>query len=107
MKQITFTPTQKDYINDAIKSFIKTKDNEKLVKTVKEFAKIMHEKHKGKNKGIWFRFPSDSTLATTPQNLESFLLGKHGENNRRYINECLELSVNPDGEDVGFTIFYS
>lgn len=42
----------------------------------------------GKDRDLWYRFPADSNIVTTPQTLLKDLNDK----NRQYTLECLELS---------------
>jgi hypothetical protein len=74
---------------DLIAQYLHTKKESDFLDGLNKLdRKAKREFKGGKNKNLWYRFPSDSTLVTNPQTLAKSLK----DSNRKHTLDCLELS---------------
>jgi hypothetical protein len=95
----------KPEVKEILLKFKQDKDEAKLITRLTAIGNKLKKQFGGKDKGIWFRFPSDSTGAETVRDIERDLGTPRNcyQRNREYMLERLESSVT----EYDFEVYYS
>jgi hypothetical protein len=98
----------KEYINGVITMFKLFRRDKITIIELNRYLELINSmiqsKYKySKDKGIWFRFFNNDTLATTPNDIIRDIINST-ENNKSHILECIDISIKNPSE---FKIYFS
>lgn len=93
-------------IKNCFTEWLKTrKEDRRLIRELQIIERAIRKTEKGKDKGMWIRFFSNDTAATTIREIERLIdTSQTTLRNYQYVIDCMEISVQPDS---GLKVYFS